>query len=358
MAQDQAAQAQRVAPAEGAPQAPAGQNQKIMEELKVSAHIMTLETGVYCVFHAPGTQHVDPATGLPGVRVTLPPDSDAGAGGVTIRTFKDDGWMGGSDAAALVKIPKGPARILITVYQRVGAAEAAPKIQIQQLSDGSLTPRQGAGLEAAAAAAAAARPIQPGDPSTAEVAAHIQRRGDVVAPLGEWMGERGSQRWIGGFAIAPRGEGVTKADVEYQAVLGRGWLSPWAEGGQYCGSRGMALPILGLRVRLKGDAASTHNVRVTASFTDGSTAGPVDGSKTCEAESLAPLEAFLVEIVPVAASVSAPASRPDAAPARAPQKEAAPASKTAAPPPRPAAKPAPRPVVAKARPIPAAQKRK
>ena len=45
-------------------------------------------------------------------------------------------------------------------------------------------------------------------------------------------------------------------------------------------------------------------MRVSATFTDGSTAGPVDGSRTCEAESLAPLEAFQVEIVPVEAARS------------------------------------------------------
>ena len=111
------------------------------------------------------------------------------------------------------------------------------------------------------------------------------------------MGERGSQNWIEGFAVAPSRH-IRPENIEYQAVLGKGWLSPWSEGGQYCGSRGMALPILGLRVRLKGEAAEQYDVRVSASFTDGSSIGPVDGTETAEAPSLAPLEAFLVEIVP------------------------------------------------------------
>ena len=74
--------------------------------------------------------------------------------------------------------------------------------------------------------------------------AHVQGQGDVGGQLGAWIGERGSKRWIEGFAIAPAG-GIPADDIEYQAVLGRGWLSPWVEGGQFCGSRGMALPILG-----------------------------------------------------------------------------------------------------------------
>ena len=77
-------------------------------------------------------------------------------------------------------------------------------------------------------------------------------------------------------------------------MLGRGWLSPWIEGGKFCGSRGMALPLLGLKVRLKGAAAKSHECSYSATFVDGSTVGPVPGGETCEAESLAAMEAFQV----------------------------------------------------------------
>jgi hypothetical protein len=260
---------------------------------------MTLETGTFCVFNAPNTQRIDERTGFPGVRVSIPP-SQAG-NRAEIVSFAGDGWVGGRDSAALVRINEGPAEILITIYQREGAAEPPPKIQIQQLSDGTTPEPQPAARLAPSQAELAA----------AEVAAHIQRRGDVVASIGEWMGERGSQRWIEGFSVAPR-SAIARTDIEYQAVLGRGWLSPWSEGGQYCGSRGMALPILGLRARLKGEAAKSHTLRVQATFTDGSAVGPVDGTRTCEAESLAPLEAFLIELVPLPASAEPdePVERP------------------------------------------------
>jgi hypothetical protein len=322
------------AKAAAAPRADApAATKKIVQELKVSAHLMTLDPGVFCIFNAPGGPRSDEATGFPGVRVSAPPNTGSGKV-VDILSFGTDGWMGGRDAAVLVRIGEEPSEVLITIYQREGAAEPAPKIQIQQLSEGAA---------AAAISAAEAPPVRtqvtPADLASAEIAAHIQRRGDVVASIGEWMGEKGSQRWIEGFSIAPRSE-IGREDIEYQAVLGRGWLSPWSEGGQYCGSRGMALPILGLRVRLKGEAASTHTVRISASFTDGSTAGPVDGSRTCEAESLAPLEAFQVELVPVEAdrdalAESSPAGRP--------------ASRTGKPAPAPKAAAVTKPTVAPAK---------
>ena len=116
--------------------------------------------------------------------------------------------------------------------------------------------------------------------------------------------------WIEGFALSPRHPDITPADIEYQAVLGRaGWLSPWAEGGQYCGSRGMALPILGLRARLRGKAAETLSLQISATFTDGTAIGPVGPGEACEADSLAPLEAFCITPVPLGARVAEPSSK-------------------------------------------------
>jgi hypothetical protein len=185
------------------------------------------------------------------------------------------------------------------------------------------------GEDKAAAAArpdAAARTAPVAPPAAAprsrpEIVAHQQVKGDVGAMLGEWIGDRGSKRWIEGFMIVPR-TGLTPTDIEYQAVLGRGWLSPWSEGGSLCGSRGMSLPILGLRVRLKGPAADAFDIGYEATFVDGTTARAVTGGEACEAPSLSPLEAFCITIVERAqkptsrsaqrgaAAKSAPAAKP------------------------------------------------
>ena len=174
-----------------------------------------------------------------------------------------------------------------------------------------------------------------------EIAAHVQLRGDIGAMFGEWIGDRGSKRWVEGFALSPRGE-VAPADIEYQAVLGRGWLSPWVEGGQLCGSRGMALPLLGLRARLRGKARETHRCTYSATFVDGTAIGPVADGEACEAESMAPLEAFQIVVqrrearpgTQAALAKQAAAAKP--LPAAKPSPAKAPAAK-------PAAKPAARP---------------
>ena len=263
-----------------------GSVQNRIAELKVSGHLMTLDTGLFCVFQAPGSAAANDRSGLPGVRISLPPGPAGRPEAVSISTFRDDGWMDGGDAAALIRIAEGPAQVLVTVYQSPTAApETAPRLQVMRLGAETQAVVVPAGQTAPNAVA----------PEDADVVVHVQRTGDVPSRIGEWAGTRGSRQWIEGFSLAPR-EGVKATDVEYQAVLGRGWLSPWIEGGKFCGSRGMALPLLGLKVRLKGNAAKTHECSCSASFVDGSSVGPVPAGETCESESLAALEAFQVVI--------------------------------------------------------------
>ena len=319
---------------------------KLITELQVSAHLMLLDAGIYCVHHTPGSLPPDPQTGLPGARLSVLPCSSGE--GVAITGFQQDGWLGPLDSAALIRVSHGPAHVLMTIYQAKDSNHEPPRLQVTRLLEAAPAPPVAAAPEPEPepeppSEPPAAEPPQP-PAGEAEIAAHVQLRGDVLARIGDWVGEQGSGRWLEGFAISPRRSELSPADIEYQAVLGRGWLSPWAEGGQYCGSRGMALPILGLRVRLRGPAALTHTVALSATFTDGAAIGPVGPGEACEAESLAPLEAFQVNLVPLrnTAPVSPPA-RTRRAPAPAPAPPPPPAAK-----PKQAAKPTAKPV---ARPV-------
>jgi hypothetical protein len=343
------------ATAAAAPTAKLGQ--KMFSELRVSGHLMTLETGLFCIVQTPGAKRNEDGSGLPGVRISLPPGAASRPQAVSITAFRPDGWLSGAADAALVRVSEGPAQILVTIYQAPGGPENAPRLQVLRLAEEAAgAPAAGRAMPAVAdprrppLAPGAAAPVVPpagAAPGVApagavlplhgnfEIAAHVQLRGDIGAMLGEWIGDRGSKRWVEGFALSPRGE-VAPADIEYQAVLGRGWLSPWVEGGQLCGSRGMALPLLGLRVRLRGKARETHRCTYSATFVDGTAIGPVADGEACEAESLAPLEAFQIvlqrrqagsggEAPAKPAAAKSPPAKPPAkpAPGKAPAKPAA-----------------------------------
>ena len=308
-----------------------------LEELKVTGNLMTLQPGLYCLVQHMGT--VPPpqdGSGLPGIRVSVAPRGRAGGSGqVSIRGLHEDGWLGMRDGAVLVRVEGGAAEILVTVYQsQRHPADAAPRLQVVPITNKG--PKAGAGTASAPQAASRA-PAAPAlaapapapalrataATATGELVAHIQRAGDVGVALGDWIGTRGSGQWIEGFSISPHAN-VTAGEIEYQAVLGRGWLSPWVSDGKFCGSRGMSLPLLGLNLRLRGDAAGRFACTYNATFVDGTRIGPVQAGQTCEAPSLAPLEAFQVILRPLGAAATTSPQRAARAPAasRAPARKA------------------------------------
>jgi hypothetical protein len=86
----------------------------------------------------------------------------------------------------------------------------------------------------------------------------------------------------------------------------------------------MALPILGLRVRLKGAAAEKYTLSYEATFVDGSTAAAGMAGEACEAPSLSPLEAFRIDIVDNAAARGAKPAGVRPPPAKIPAAKAPP----------------------------------
>jgi hypothetical protein len=298
-----------------------------VQELRASAHLMTFDTGTFCLVNGSTKPSGDV---IAGVRVSSTEPTDPN---VSIASFRPDGWLGGGGDSALIRVLSGPAQIMITIYQPIGVSDSAPKLRVLRLSDP--TP---AAEATDAPAPVAKRPVmiltEPHD-----IVAHVQRTGDIGRAFGEWVGAPGSQMAIEGFSMtAP--QDLAPGDLSYQAVLGRGWLSPWAESGQFCGSRGMALPILGLKVRLSDAAAKIYDLRYAASFIDGTKLDDLHSEDSCETPSLAPLEAMRVELVRKAtAKAKAPAEAPPAAAKPAVAKAAPP--KAAAPKAAEPAKPAP-----------------
>ena len=262
--------------------------QKRVTELRVSGHLMTLETGVFCIFQPPGSPVATDASGLPGIRLSLPPGpaghpecGDASA------PSAPDGWLAADDAAALVRVSQGPAQVLVTIYQSPEQpAETGPRLQVLRLS----AEAAGRRLDAAAAPTRGERRRPRHAARDAAHAAHRRcrrrRSANGWASAAASCGSRGSR------SIRPT---VSPAeDIEYQAVLGRGWLSPWVDGGKFCGSRGMALPLLGVRVRLKGEAARDPYAELRGDVRRRHRDRAGRCRRSCEAESLAALEAFRV----------------------------------------------------------------
>lgn len=285
-------------------------NQQRVIDLDVDGHLMSLGAGLYCIYHAPNQTAPD-EFGFPGVRISLPPFPQANQ--VSVQTFEKDGWIGGEKNAALVRVSGGPGLILVTVYKNPAHQHPAPKLQVVRLNDAPNIVVNPVMQQQVRSVASVDKPIANSPSSSVQqtassqhadqkegfmVIAHVQREGDVIVPAGNWVGQPDSKAWIEGFGLSMEKNIFDPNDIEYQAVLGKGWMSPWYSGNQFCGSRGMALPLLGICIRLKGEAEKKYSLTLTASFIDG-TKLATGSSEVLSSPSLAPLESFKLDIVPV-----------------------------------------------------------
>jgi hypothetical protein len=266
----------------------------MVAEVRSSAHMLTIQPGLYCISVLEPGKALAQSAMLPSTRISGAPGTGQG-GGISTVGLPSNEWLDTPGQAVLVRASLPNSRLLLTNYLPRGDATATPpKLHIQRLGDiAAVTP-----VPAEAIAAAPPPEAVPDQAPPPAIVAHVQRDGDVARSFGEWVGTPGAGRWIEGFSIAAP-EGIATQDLEYQAVLGRGWLSPWILSGGFCGSRGMSLPVLGLRVRLKGAAHLNYACEAEATFGDGTRIGPLVGAEVaCEAETLAPLETFRLVLAP------------------------------------------------------------
>lgn len=183
-------------------------------------------------------------------------------------------------------VPMAPTPPQVVTGFSPGAAAPSPAAQ----APGGMV--FGGGETGAAPGPAPATPL-----AEAQIVAHIRNRGDVRARFTDWIGLPGSRLWVEGFGISVPA-GWSPDDIEYQGVLAKTGATPWMSGPEFCGSRGLTVPLLGFALRLKGTAARLYDCSYRASFIDGTTAGPVQQGQLCQSVSLAGLEAMQFSLVP------------------------------------------------------------
>jgi len=252
----------------------------LIVEVPISAHSILLDHGTYCVFVTAVTAGV-PDRLLPALRVSTAPGSSS----VAISALPGDGWLRLVGDAVLIRVASQQTRVLLTSYDEARVAGAKPpQIQVQRLDVGG-APSVVNGQDIA--------PIETS--SSSDFIAHIRRLGDVAGTFGQWLGTVGDDTWIEGVELRPI-VSIAAEDLEYQVVLGRGWLSPWVQAGEFCGSRGMGLPVLGFRARLVGAAANNWRLSYAGRCVDGRELSEAENGMPCEAEGLVPLAAININL--------------------------------------------------------------
>ncbi len=86
---------------------------KSIVQIQSNASLMTFDAGLYCIFMSKPVEHFA-APGFPAVKVTQAPNIPQGL--VTISALDEEGIISNRVGAALVRVNRGPAQVLVTTY--------------------------------------------------------------------------------------------------------------------------------------------------------------------------------------------------------------------------------------------------
>jgi len=91
------------------------------------------------------------------------------------------------------------------------------------------------------------------------------------------------------------------ADIEYKGLTGSGFETPWLSDDKVCGTKGMAVPLVGFAIRLKPNSVSTpaeYDCEYSGYFQSGLTVGLLRNGAPCRSTvANDPLEGMQVRIV-------------------------------------------------------------
>lgn len=263
--------------------------------LAASVQVLPVEGGLYLfgVRRGPAPAQGGTSLTVPALQVSLgpgtPPDRVQFVSGLS----GHGAWLFSTGDQLVARVGAPGATLVLTSIQ-------APNGDSLDVAVERLDRREGAGAAATAMAAApaAAETVPAKDPAavSVQITAHIRTAGDRRFLDADWAGRAGKGLWIESFGIEARSQ-LRADDIEYKGLTANGFETPWTSMGRMCGTRGMAVPLVGFAVRLKGDLAARYDCQYSGAFQSGTVIGPLRNGLPCRS-SLAndPLEGIQVKI--------------------------------------------------------------
>ena len=307
------------------------------EGLSASVQVLPLPPGLYLFSvkaAAPSQTRSSGELTLPAVHVGLGPGMHSEQVEFVSGPDTQGAWLFAPGDLLVTKV-KGSGVTLVMTSVRAPGGDAL-SIKVERLES-----RAEAG-STAAAAPTVMPPAVPAvrDPSRTghvpmQISAHIRARGDVSYTDVPWAGRVAPGLWVEAFCVRPL-EQFGASDIEYKGLTGSGFETPWLSDDKMCGTKGMAVPLVGFAVRLKpGSVTSEYDCEYSGYFQSGVTVGPLRNGAPCRSTvANDPLEGIQVRLMRRAQLQETlrekSPEKSDAAPRRARSVEEAPARKAPA----------------------------
>jgi hypothetical protein len=282
------------------------------EGLTASVQVLPLPPGLYLfsVKDAPTGAASKDGLKLPALHVGLGPGVRSDQVEFIAGPSTHGAWLFNKGDLLVTKINGTGATLIVNSLRAPGGEVLS--IKVERLDSRAEAP-------APAAPVAASAPATAGDAAapTMRISAHIRTRGDMSFTDVPWAGRVAAGLWIESFSVRPL-ERFAAKDVEYKGLTSSGFETPWLSDEKMCGTKGMAVPLVGFAVRLKPSPASAaYDCEYSGYFQSGATVGPLRNGAPCRSTvANDPLEGLQIRLLKrLAAGRPAPpaAAKPAAA---------------------------------------------
>jgi len=287
-------------------------------ELTAAVQPLTLPSGLYLFSVKAATPPVATTTSalsLPAVHVGLGPGVPTDSVEFVAGPSTHGGWLFAKNDLLVTKV-KGNGAILVLTSMRAPGGETL-SIKVERLeARADATPAAPIENGHAADSDEHKKPTSlvarqrkastsDGEMVPVRIGAHIRTRGDMMFCDVPWAGRVAPGLWIESFSVNPL-ERFAAHDIEYKALTGSGFETPWLSDEKMCGTKGMSTPLLGFAIRLKPSSlAAAYDCEYTGYFQSGTTAGPLRNGVPCRSSVASdPLEGIQVRLIKRSAAMS------------------------------------------------------
>ena len=275
-------------------------------EFQTSAYVLQLPVGLYLISLRP-TQGLPNEQNLifPGVHITTAPDTETQNIKFMVAPTMKGQWLNTPEDLIIACVSED-AKIVVTSMRTGGAP--APSIDIEKIKSSNNTKANSNEIRSNNTnifsvdntALNSNQPTIQYDPALGlpiEILAHIRHQGDKQFINTPWAGRLGKGMWIESFNVNPL-EYLSANDIEYKALTGSGFETPWISNAALCGTKGMSIPIVGFAVRLKQNSRTAElQCEYSAIFYSGTVVGPFKNGKPCRSNiSGDPIEGIQIRI--------------------------------------------------------------
>ena len=281
------------------------------EGMSASVQVLPLPAGLYLFSvkaASPVTARATAQLSLPAVHVGLGPGVRPEQVEFVAGPSTHGAWLFAQGDLLVTKINSPGATLIMTSVRAPGGevlsikverleahADAAPAPQSASTGVPPHSPRapvqkSSRTLRAGASSEDLPLPIQ--------IQAHIRTRGDMSFADVPWAGRVAPGLWIESFSVRPL-QRFGPQDIEYKGLTGSGFETPWLSDDKMCGTKGMAVPLVGFAVRLKPSAAAAaYDCEYSGYFQSGLTVGPLRNGAPCRSTvANDPLEGIQIRLV-------------------------------------------------------------